>query len=78
MPHLASRLSAARAETFRWNQGRTPAEYVAKKLRLLQMAKITNEDDIVEELHRGFISTYNLHLHLNKYVAEVGNSVADD
>jgi len=35
MPYLATRLSAARAETFCWNQGRTPTEYVAKKLRLL-------------------------------------------
>jgi len=77
MPYLASQLSAARAESFRWNQGCTPAEYVAKKLRLLRMANITNEDDIVEELHRGFISAPNLHLHLDKYVAARGNSVAE-
>jgi len=77
MPYLASRLSAARAETFHWNQGRTPAEYVAKKLRLLRMANITNNDDVVEELHRGFISTPNLHLHLDKYVSKRGNSVAE-
>ena len=41
------------------------------------MADITNEDDIVEELHRGFISAPNLHLHLDKYVAARGNSVAE-
>jgi hypothetical protein len=77
MPYLASRLSAARAETFRWNQGRTPTEYVAKKLRLLRMTNITEDDDVVEELHGGFVSVPNLHLHLDKYVAEVGNSVSE-
>jgi len=73
MPYLATRLSAARAETFRWNQGRTPAEYIAKKLRLLRMANIVNDDEVVEELHRGFAAAPNLHLHLDKYVADVGN-----
>jgi len=77
MPYLVSRLSVARAETFRWNQGCTPTEYVAKKLRLLHMANITNEDDIVEELHRGLVDTPNLHLHLDKYVTEGGNSVSE-
>jgi len=77
MPYLATRLSAARAETFRWNQGRTPAEYIAKKLRLLRMANIVNDDEVVEELHRGFAAAPNLHLHLDKYVAEVGNSVSE-
>jgi len=77
MPYLAFRLSVARAETFRWNQGRTPAEYVAKKLRLLRMANITNEDDIVEELHRGLVDPPNLHLHLDKYVTEDGNSISE-
>jgi len=32
MPYLASRLTAAHVETFRWNQGRTPPECVTKKL----------------------------------------------
>jgi len=77
MPYLTSRLSAARAETFHWNQDRTLAENVVKKLRLLRMANITNDDDVVEKLHRGFISTPNLHLHLDKYVGERGNSVAE-
>jgi len=76
MPFLASRLSMARAEVFRWNQGRTPAEYVAKKLRLLRMANVVQDDEVVEELHRGFAATPNLHLHLDKYVSEVGNSVS--
>jgi len=77
MPYLASQLSTARAETFRWNQGRTPTEYVAKKLRLLRMANVTNEDEIVEELHRGLVDAPNLHLHLDKYVTEAGNSVSE-
>jgi len=77
MPYLASRLSEAHAETFRWNQGRTPAEYVAKKLPLLRKANITNEDDIVEELHQGLVEAPNLHLHLDKYVTEGGNSVSE-
>jgi len=75
MPYLASRLSAARAETFRWNQSRTPTEYVAKKLRLLRMANVVRDEEVAEELHRGFAATPNLHLHLDKYVSEVGNSV---
>jgi len=77
MPYLASRLAAARAETFRWSQGRTPAKYVAKKLRLLRMANIAEDDEVVEKLHRGFAAAPNLHLHLDKYVSEVGNSVSE-
>jgi len=77
MPYLTSRLSVARAETFCWNQGRTSAEYVAKKLRLLRMANITNEDEIVEELHQGLVEAPNLHLHLDKYVTKGGNSVSE-
>jgi len=77
MPYLAARQSTARAETFHWNQGRTPAEYVAKKLRLLRMANVTNEDEIVEELHQGLVDAPNLHLHLDKYVTEGGNSVSE-
>ena len=77
MPYLASRLSTARAEAFRWSQGRTPTEYVAKKLRLLQMANTTTDDEVVEELHRGFAAAPNLHLHLDKYVSEIGNSVSE-
>ena len=77
MPYLASRLSTARAEAFRWNQGRTPAEYVAKKLCLLRMANVVQDDEVVEELHRGFSAAPNLHLHLDKYVSEVGNSVSE-
>jgi len=77
MPYLASRLAAARAEAFHWNQGRTPAEYVAKKLRLLRMANVVRDNEVVEELHRGFAAAPNLHLHLNKYVAEVGNSISE-
>jgi len=77
MPYLASRLSAARAEAFHWNQGRTPAEYVAKKLRLLRKANVVRDDEVVEELHRGFAAAPNLHLHLDKYVTEVGNSISE-
>jgi len=77
MPYLTSRLSAACAETFRWDQGRTPGEYIAKKLRLLRMANVTNSDDIVDELHRGFVGAPSLHLHLEKYVTEGGNSVSE-
>jgi len=57
-------------------QGRTPSEYVAKNLRLLRMANLVQDDEVVEELHRGFAATPNLHLHLNKYVTEVGNSIS--
>jgi hypothetical protein len=77
MPYLASRLSAARAQTFRWSQGRTPVEYFAKNLRLRRMANITADDEVVEELHRGFAAAPNLHLHLHKYVSEIGNSVSE-
>ena len=77
MLYLASRLSAACAETFRWDQGRTPGEYIAKKLRLLRMANVTNSDDIVEELHSGFVRAPSLYLHLDKYVTEGGNSVSE-
>jgi len=77
IPYLASRLSAACAEAFHWNQGRTPAEYVAKKLRLLRMANVVMDDEVVEELHQGFAAAPNLHLHVNKYVAEVGNSISE-
>ena len=77
MPYLASKLAAARAETFRWSQGRTLTEYVAKKLRLLRMADITEDIEVVEELHRGFAAAPNLHLHLAKYVSEVENSVSE-
>jgi len=77
MPYLASRLSAARAETFHWNLGRTPAEYVAKKLRLLRMANIVEDDEVVGELHCGFAAAPNLHLHLDKYVVQAGNSVSE-
>jgi len=77
MPYLASRLSTARAETFCWNQGWTPAEYIAKKLRLLRMANVVWDDEVVEELHRGYAAAPNLHLHLDKYVTEVGNSISE-
>ena len=77
MPYLATRLAPARAETFRWNLGRTPAEYIAKKLRLLCMANITDEDDIVEELHCRLVGAPSLHLHLDKYVTEGGNTVSE-
>jgi len=77
MPYLATRLSVVRAETFHWNQGRTPAEYIAKKLCLLRMANITDEDDIIEELHRGLVGAPSLHQHLDKYVTEGGNSVSE-
>jgi len=77
MPYLAFRLSAARAEAFHWNQGWTPAECVAKKLRFLRMANVVRDDEVVEELHRRFAAAPNLHLHLDKYVAEVGNSISE-
>jgi len=77
MLYLASRLSAARAEVFHWNQVQPPAEYIAKKLQLLRMANVVRDDKVVEELHRGFAAAPNLHLHLDKYVAEVANSISE-
>jgi len=77
MPYLAARPSTACAEVLPWSQGCTPSEYVAKKLRLLHMANITREDDIIEELHRRFVGAPNLHLHLENHITEFGNSVAN-
>jgi hypothetical protein len=41
------------------------------------MANIVRDDEVVEELHRGFPAAPNLHLHLDKYVMERGNSVSE-
>ena len=41
------------------------------------MANITDDDDIVEELHSGLVGAPSLHLHLAKYVTEGGNSVSE-
>lgn len=77
MLYFTSQLTAAHAETFRWDQDHSPGEYIVKKLRLLRMAIVTNSDDIVEELHRGLVGAPSLHLYLDKYVTEGGNSVSE-
>jgi len=41
------------------------------------MANITDEDDIVEELHRGLVRAPSLNQHLDKYVTKGGNSVSE-
>jgi hypothetical protein len=77
MPRPAQLYAQARNETFRWNQNRTPAEYVTHKIRLLRIAGITNDDHVVEELHNGFIRCPEMHLVMEASVKEQGNDIAE-
>jgi hypothetical protein len=57
----------ARAEKYNWTQDRTPAEYFTRKLALLRIAGIADQDQVVRELHRGFATAPQLYAHLNQY-----------
>ena len=60
--------SAADKESFRWNQGRSPAEYVDEKVGKLRLAGITNDIDLVQRVYEGFLATPDLQAALAAYV----------
>jgi len=41
------------------------------------MANVVRDEEVVQELHQGFAAAPNLHLHLDKYVTEVRNSISE-
>jgi len=41
------------------------------------MANVVRDSEVVEELHQGFAAAPNLHLHHDKYIAEVGNLISE-
>jgi hypothetical protein len=64
----------ARAETFKWTQGRTPSVYATFKMKLLRNAGITNPDVVVREIHNGFAQCPELQLHLEHMFREDGGN----
>ena len=75
-PRQGILLIKANREVFRWNQNRTPLEYVTEKLRLLRLAGIRDENQLVEEVHNGFAETPELFSSLENCIQETGNSVS--
>lgn len=59
--------SVADKESFRWNQGRSPVEYVDEKVGKLRLAGITNDIDLVQRVYEGFQSTPELQAALAAY-----------
>ena len=76
-PRKAVRLMTANKEVFRWNQNRKPLDYATEKARLLRIAGIKDEDEIVEQIHAGFINTPELFGNLeNCIMPNGGNTVS--
>ena len=69
-------LVKANREVFRWNQNRSPLEYVTEKLRLLRLAGIRDENHLVEEVHNGFSETPELFSSLENCIQAASNSVS--
>jgi hypothetical protein len=78
MPPKHILLDQVDAETFDWAQDRTPYAYLMRKLLLLRFAGITDENRVVDELHRGFERCPELHLHLEHVVSEEGGNQLSD
>jgi hypothetical protein len=68
MPRPTQLYAKDKAEVFQWTQNRAPAEYITHKLRLLRLAGVTNENQVVEELHAGFARCTELHIPLEPFV----------
>jgi hypothetical protein len=77
MPRPTQLYAAARAELFKWTQGRSPSEYVIHKIRLLKAAGITDDDQVVQEVHDGFAKCPELQIPLEAYVLETGNDISE-
>jgi hypothetical protein len=77
MPRAAQLYATARNETFKWTQGRSPSEYITHKIRLLKIAGITDDNQVVEELHNGFYKCPEIHIPMEAYVLETGNDVSE-
>jgi hypothetical protein len=77
MPRPTQLYAAARAELFKWTQGRSPSEYVIHKIRLLKAAGITDDDQVVQEVHDGFAKCPELQIPLEAYVLEAGNDISE-
>jgi hypothetical protein len=60
----------ARAETFKWTQGRTPSAYATHKMKLLRNGGITDPDVVVQEIHDGFARCPELQLPLEHMVLD--------
>jgi hypothetical protein len=77
MPRAAQLYATARNETFKWTQGRSPSEYITHKIRLLKTAGITDDNQVVEELHNGFYKCPEIHIPMEAYMLETGNDVPE-
>jgi hypothetical protein len=77
MPRQGILATAARAETFRWTQNRTPSDYVTHKAKLFRMAGETDQNLIVNEIHNGFAECPEMHMLLEQAVRDTDdNSIA--
>jgi hypothetical protein len=74
MPRRGILACQARAETFKWTQGRTPSVYATFKMKLLRNAGITDPDVVVREIHNGFAQCPELQLHLEHMFREEGGN----
>lgn len=77
-PRKAIRLLTARKEVFKWNQGRKPLEYATEKARLLRIAGVRDEDEIVEQIHAGFVGTPELFSSLENCIKPGGQNTVSD
>ena len=64
-------------EQFDWSQNRTPMEYATKKINLLRIAGIVDQDTIVNAVHAGFQSAAALMVALQPHIRARGNAVSD-
>ena len=66
----------ANREVFSWKQGRTPLDYVTEKLRLLRLAGVKDENQLVEEVHQGFAEAPDLFGRLENCISADSNTVS--
>jgi hypothetical protein len=67
-------LDQADVAKLKWTQTRMPYAYLLRKALLLRFAGITDEDQAVHELHRGFERSPELYLHLRHVVRDEGSN----
>jgi hypothetical protein len=77
MPKPADLEERAKEEVFKWSQQRMPTQYVTEKIRLLRMAGITNPDDVVYQVHKGFHRCPEIQIPLTQSVKEKGKNLND-
>ncbi|ERF74442.1 hypothetical protein EPUS_09487 [Endocarpon pusillum Z07020] len=70
MGTLSELRSAASKESFNWNQGRLPTEYVDEKVGKLRIAGMNSEEDIVQRVYEGFDDVPELQAALAPYSEE--------